>query len=47
MGYFFQLAAGDLLYPPSHRQDSTYHALCLPVVEHWLELEIAQWTHLE
>ena len=25
MGYYFQLAARDLLYAPSHRQDSTYH----------------------
>ena len=42
---------------PSHRQDSTYHGLCYtkhdsfihsfvaPVVEHWLEREIAQWVH--
>ena len=41
MGYSFQLAARVLLYAPSHRQDSTYHSLC-PVVEHWLEWEIAQ-----
>ena len=24
----FQLAAKDLLYAPSHRQDSTYNSLC-------------------
>ena len=24
----FRVAAGDLLYAPSHRQDSTYHSLC-------------------
>ena len=28
MGYSFQLTARDLLYAPSHRQDSTYHGLC-------------------
>ena len=28
MSYFFQLAARDLLYAPSHRQDSTYHGPC-------------------
>ena len=25
MGYSFQLAARDLLYAPSHREDSPYH----------------------
>ena len=31
---------------PNHpRQDSTYHDLVRPVVEHWLEREIAQWVH--
>ena len=47
MGYSFRLAARVLLYVPSHRQDSTYHSLCYPVVEHWLELEITQWDHHE
>ena len=28
IGYSFRLAARVLLYPPSHRQDSTYHGLC-------------------
>ena len=28
MGYSFRLTARVLLYPPSHRQDSTYHGLC-------------------
>ena len=28
MGYSFRLAARVLLYPSSHRQDSTYHSLC-------------------
>ena len=27
MSYSFQLAARDLLYAPSHRQDNTYHSL--------------------
>ena len=27
-GYSFQLAARDILYAPSHRQNSTYHNLC-------------------
>ena len=27
MGYSFRLAARDLLYAPSHKQDSTYHGL--------------------
>ena len=29
IGYFFWLAARVLLYEPSHRPDSTYHALLL------------------
>ena len=28
MGYYFWLAARDLLYAPSRRQDSIYHDLC-------------------
>ena len=28
LGYSCRLAARDLLYSPSHRQDSTYHGLC-------------------
>ena len=39
MGYSFQLAAKGLLYATSHIQDGT------PVVEHWVEQEIAQWVH--
>ena len=50
IGYSFRLTARVLLYAPSHRQDSTYHSLCFtPVVEHWLEREIAQspkWTQM-
>ena len=49
----FWLAPWDFLYALSNRQDSTssYHSLCytscvttafvIPVVEHWLELEIS------
>ena len=44
MGYSFRLTARVLLYAPSHRQDSTYHGHVTPVVEHWLEREIAQWV---
>ena len=28
MGYTFLLAARDILYAPSHRQDSIYHDFC-------------------
>ena len=28
MGYSFRLAARNILYAPSHRQDSRYHGLC-------------------
>ena len=42
IGYSFRLAARVLLYL---HQDSTYHDLFTPVVEHWLEREIAQWVH--
>ena len=47
MGYSFWSAARVLLYASSHRQDITYHSLCTPVVEHWLERETAQWVHHE
>ena len=48
MGYSLQLAARVLLCPLSHRLDSTYHGFFFtPVVEHWLEREIAQWFHHE
>ena len=47
MGYSFRLAARVLLYAPSHWQDSTYHCLFTPVMEHRLEREIAQWVHHE
>ena len=38
MSYSFRLTARVLLYAQSHRQDT-------PVMEHWLEREIAQWVH--
>ena len=44
IGYSFRLTARVLLYAPSHRQDSTYHAFVTPVVEHWVEREIATYT---
>ena len=34
---FFPISSKVLLYASSHRQDSTYHSLCTPVVEHWQE----------
>ena len=40
IGYSYRLTARVLLYAPSHRQ-----AFVTPVVEHWLEGEIAQWVH--
>ena len=47
MGYSFRLAARDLLY--DHPTDRIAHitAFVTPVVEHWLEREIAQWVHVE
>ena len=41
IGYSFQLAARVLLYAPSHIPQPLLH----PVMEHWLEQEIAQWVH--
>ena len=40
----FLSVARDYLYAPSHRQDSTYFVV--PIVEHWLERDLAQWIHL-
>ena len=46
IGYSFRLAARVLLYAPSHHIDRIAHttAFVTPVVEHWLEREIAQWN---
>ena len=43
MAYTFRLAARDLLYAQSNRQDNTNHGLCY-TMEHWLEQEIAEWS---
>ena len=45
IGYSYRLTARVLLYAPSHRQDNNTTAFVTPVVEHWLEREIAQWVH--
>ena len=44
MGYSFRLTARVLLYAPSLRQDTHTTAFVTPVMEHWLEREIAQWV---
>ena len=46
MGYSFPLAARVLLYM-QHPTDRITHtaAFVTPVMEHWLEREIAQWVH--
>ena len=46
-GLLFLISSKGSLYPPSHRQDNTYTAFVTPVVEHWMEWEIAQWVHHE
>ena len=43
MGHSFQLAARVLLYATDRTTHTT--AFVMPVVEHWLEQEIAQWVH--
>ena len=47
MGYSFRLATKVLLYASPHRQNKNITAFVTPVVEHWLEPEIAQWVHYE
>ena len=42
IGYSYRLTARVLLYAPSYRLTT---AFVTPVVEHWLEREIAQWVH--
>ena len=44
MGYSFQLAARVLLYADRITHTMTF---VTPVVEQWLEREIAQWVHHE
>ena len=42
MDYSFRLAASDLFDAPSHKDRTAYTtAFVIPVVEHWLEPEIA------
>ena len=43
IGYSFRLAARVLVYEPDRIAHTT--AFVTPVVEHWLEREIAQWVH--
>ena len=43
LGINFQLTITALLN--ACRLDSTYHDLCKPVVENWLDLEVSQWVH--
>ena len=45
MGYYFRLTAR--LFYMHHPTDRIAHttAFVTPVVEHWLEREIAQWVH--
>ena len=47
MDYSFHLAARVLLYIPSTDRMVHITAFVTPVVEHWLEQEIAQWVHHE
>ena len=47
IGYSFQLAARVLLYAPPTERIAHTTAFVTPVVEHWLEREIAQWVHHE
>ena len=42
--YYFRLAAMVLLYAPSQDRIS-YTKAFIPVVEHWLQPYIVQWTH--
>ena len=46
MGYSFQLTASDFLYAPFHSIAYTM-VFVIPVMEHWLEQEIAQCVHHE
>ena len=41
MGYSFRLVARDLLNAPSHSRIAHTMAYGNPVVEHWMELELA------
>ena len=43
----FLISSKVFLYEPSLRQDKHTTACIIPVVEHWLKQEIAQWVHHE
>ena len=43
IGYSYRLTARVHLYAPSHKRITHTTAFVTPVVEHWLEREIAQW----
>ena len=45
IGYSLRLTASVLLYAPSTDRIAHTTAFVTPVVEHWLEPEIAQWVH--
>ena len=45
MGYSFCVRI--LLYAPSHRQDNNTTAFITPIMDNWLEGEIAQWVNHE
>ena len=47
MGYSFWLAAWVLLYAPSTERIAHTMTFVTPIVEHWLEWEIAPWVHHE
>ena len=40
--YYTRFATSDVLYAPSHIQDSTYHVFVTLDVNHWCEWEVAQ-----
>ena len=47
IGYSYRLTARVLLYTPSHYRITHTTTFVTPVVEHWLEREIAQWRERE
>ena len=44
-GLLFPINSSVFYYTPSNRQVAHTTAFVTPVVEHWLEQEIAQWNH--
>ena len=45
IGYSYRLTARVILYAPSTDRIAHTTAFVTPVVEHWLERDIAQWVH--